>query len=36
LLRRAPSPLELLGAGQDSARKAKATKARPELLAALG
>ena len=37
LLRRAPSPLELLGAGPaDGARKAKAAKARPELQAAFG
>jgi hypothetical protein len=36
LLRRAPSPLELLGAGQDGAPRRKASKARPELLAALG
>jgi len=35
LLRRAPSPLELLGAGQGAGR-AKASSARPEVLAAMG
>jgi hypothetical protein len=36
LLRRAPSPLELLGADHDAAPRRKASKARPELQAALG
>ena len=36
LLRRAPSPLELLGAGQGAGPRTKASNARPEVLAVLG